>query len=90
MVSYSTLVGMIQKKEKEKNKREGKLIVLEWGKSLQGERLRSKLQVENVAVSSSKDASLMLTVWRTEYIGAGTSVYINRCGDSYGNSPMAD
>lgn len=60
-------------------------MVLGRGKLLQEESLRSNLQVENVALDSSKDDLSMVTVWRAE-----THECINRQEDSCGNSLLAD
>lgn len=40
--------------------------------TLEGERLRSNLQVGTLTLDSSKDSSLPVILWKAEYAGAET------------------
>lgn len=53
-------------------------MVLGRGKLLQGESLRSHLQVENMALDRSKDGLSMVTMWRAECIEVETHGCINK------------
>lgn len=56
------LVRMIQEREKIDGIREGRI--------LEGEGLRSDLQVGGLALDSGKAGSSIVTVWKAEYVGA--------------------
>lgn len=44
---------------------------------LERKRLRSNLQAENLVLNSSKDTLSTVTVWKAEYVGSETHVYMN-------------